>query len=110
MSRFDEITNTDTNTYTKTDTNNVNIDIALEAKKKGMKVIAYGSAAAAKGKQTRHSCGKTIFDIADIVVDTCAPLGDASVDLKNHADKVGPVSTMAFITQPVAPPPQSNTS
>ena len=41
--------------------NNVNIDVALEAKKRGMKVIAYGSAAAAKGKKTRHSCGKTIF-------------------------------------------------
>ena len=50
--------------------NNVNIDVALEAKKKGMTVIAYGWAAAAKGKQTRHSSGKTIFDIADIVVDT----------------------------------------
>lgn len=78
--------------------NNVNIDIALEAKKKGMKVIAYGSAAEAKGKVSRHSSGKTIFDIADLVVDTCAPAGDASVDLKNHVDKVGPVSTMAFIT------------
>jgi uncharacterized phosphosugar-binding protein len=78
--------------------NNVNIDIAIEAKKKGMKVIAYGSAAAAKGKQTRHSSGKTIFDIADLVVDTCAPVEDASVVLKNHQDKVGPVSTMAFVT------------
>jgi len=78
--------------------NNVNIDIALESKKRGMQVIAYGSAAAAKGKKTRHSCGKTIFDIADIVVDSCAPLQDASVDLKNHRDKIGPVSTMAFIT------------
>lgn len=78
--------------------NNVNIDIALEARKKGMKVIAYGSAAAAKGKISRHSSGKTIFDIADLVVDTCAPAGDASVPLKNHIDKVGPVSTMAFIT------------
>jgi uncharacterized phosphosugar-binding protein len=70
----------------------------MEAKKKGMKVIAYGSAAAAKGKVSRHSSGKTIFDIADLVVDTCAPAGDASVPLKNHIDKVGPVSTMAFIT------------
>lgn len=78
--------------------NNVNIDVALEAKKKGMKVIAYGSAEAAQGKQTRHSSGKTIFDVADIVVDTCAPIEDASVDLKNHQDKVGPVSTMAFVT------------
>jgi uncharacterized phosphosugar-binding protein len=78
--------------------NNVNIDIAIEAKKKNMTVIAYGSAEAAKGKQTRHSSGKTIFDIADIVVDNCAPVEDASVPLKDHQDKVGPVSTMAFIT------------
>ena len=78
--------------------NNVNIDIAIEAKKKNMTVIAYGAAAAAKGKQTRHSSGKTIFDVADIVVDTCAPVEDASVPLKGHKDKVGPVSTMAFVT------------
>jgi len=78
--------------------NNVNIDIALEAKKRGMKVIVFGSAAEAKGKQTRHSCGKNIFDLADIVVDTCTPIEDASVKLKNHQDKIGPVSTMAFIT------------
>lgn len=78
--------------------NNVNIDIALESKKKGMKVVVFGSAAAAKGKKTRHSSGKTIFDIADIVVDTCAPAEDASVRLKNHQDKIGPVSTMAFVT------------
>ncbi|MCK7540526.1 MAG: sugar isomerase domain-containing protein [Marinilabiliales bacterium] len=78
--------------------NNVNIDIALESKKRGMKVVVFGSAAAARGKKTRHSSGKTIFDIADIVVDTCAPLEDASVTLKNHHDKIGPVSTMAFVT------------
>ncbi len=84
--------------FSHTGINNVNIDVALEAQKRGMKVIAYGSAAAAKGKKTRHSCGKTIFDIADIVVDSCAPAEDASVPLKNHQDKVGPVSTMAFIT------------
>jgi uncharacterized phosphosugar-binding protein len=84
--------------FSHTGINNVNIDIALEARKKGMKVIVFGSAAEAKGKQTRHSCGKTIFDLADIVVDTCAPLQDASVTLKNHRDKIGPVSTMAFIT------------
>src|SRR3954464_9776175 len=78
--------------------NNVNIDIAIEARKRGMKVIVYGSAAAAKGKKTRHSSGKTIFDIADLVVDSCAPAEDASVPLNNHFDKVGPVSTMAFIT------------
>ncbi len=78
--------------------NAVNIDIALEAQNKGMKVVVFGAAFEAKGKKTRHSSGKNIFEMADIVVDTCAPIEDASVSLKNHVDKIAPVSTMAFIT------------
>lgn len=78
--------------------NNVNIDIALEARKIGMKVVALGSAAEFQDKLTRHSSGKNLFEIADIVVDTCAPAQDASVPLKNHQDKVGPLSTMASVT------------
>ena len=84
--------------FSHTGINNVNIDVALKAKELGMKVIVYGSAAEAKGKTTRHPSGKTIFQIADIVVDSCVPAVDASVVLKNHQDKVGPVSTMAFVT------------
>src|SRR5687768_15958210 len=84
--------------FSHTGINNVNIDVALEAKKRGMKVIAYGSAAAAAGKISRHSTGKTIFDIADIVVDSCAPIIDASVDLKSDQDQDGTASTMAFVT------------
>lgn len=78
--------------------NNVNIDIALESKKIGMKVIVFGSANGAGDRTTRHSSGQNIFEIADLVVDTCTPLQDASVPLKNHFDKIGPVSTMAFVT------------
>ena len=78
--------------------NNVNIDVALEARKRGMTVIAFGSAAGARGKQTRHSSGHTVFDVADIVVDSCAPIEDAGVSLQNHQDKIGPVSTHAFVT------------
>ena len=78
--------------------NAVNIDVALEAKKRGMKVIAYGSVTGAEGKKTLHSTGKTLFEIADVCVDTCAPPQDASVPLKNHLDKIGPLSTMAFVT------------
>ncbi len=84
--------------FSHTGINNVNIDVALEARKKGMKVIVYGSAAEAEGKKSRHSCGKTLFELADVVVDTCVPIVDASVVLKNHYDKIGPVSTMGFIT------------
>ncbi len=84
--------------FSHTGINNVNIDVALKAKELGMKVIVFGSVAESADKQTRHSCGKTLFQLADLVVDSCAPLVDASVPLKNHYDKVGPVSTLAFIT------------
>ena len=84
--------------FSHTGINAVNIDVAMEARNSGMKVIVYGSAAEAEGKRTRHSSGKTLFELADIVVDTCVPVDDASVPLKNHVDKVGPVSTMGFMT------------
>lgn len=84
--------------FSHTGINNVNIDVALEAKQRGMKVIVYGSAEEAKGKTTRHPSGKTLFQLADVVVDSCVPVVDASVVLKNHQDKIGPVSTHAFVT------------
>ena len=67
--------------------NNVNIDVALRAKELGMKVIVAGSASEFEGKPTRHSSGKTIFDIADLVIDSCVPAVDASVPLKNHVTR-----------------------
>lgn len=91
--------------FSHTGINAVNIDVVLEAKRLGMKVIAYGSAKEAgarppdgQGKRSRHSSGATIFELADLVVDTCVPIQDASVPLKGHFDKVGPVSTIAFVT------------
>lgn len=78
--------------------NNVNIDVALRARELGMKVIVAGSAQAFAEKPSRHSSGKKLFEMADIVIDTCVPTVDASVDLKNHFDRIGPISTMAFVT------------
>ncbi|MDH3649033.1 MAG: sugar isomerase domain-containing protein, partial [Saprospiraceae bacterium] len=83
--------------FSHTGINNVNIDVALNAKEMGMSVIAFGSAGESYGKRSRHSSGKTLFEIADVVVDTCVPIQDASVELKNHQDKIGPLSTHAFV-------------
>jgi len=47
---------------------------------------------------SRHPSGKTLFELADVVIDTKVPGGDAAVPLQNHFDNVGPVSTMAFVT------------
>ena len=84
--------------FSQTGINAVNIDVALEAKRRGMKVIVFGSAHETGNKKPRHSGGKNLFEIADYVVDSCCPLVDASVQLKKHQDKIGPLSTMAFIT------------
>jgi uncharacterized phosphosugar-binding protein len=84
--------------FSHTGINNVNIDVALRSKELGMSVVVFGSAEESRGKKSRHSCGKNIFEIADIVVDSCVPLQDASVDLKNHHDKIGPLSTHAYVS------------
>ena len=77
--------------------NNVNIDVALRAKELGMKVIVAGSAAGFDKTASRHSSGRKVFDIADVVIDSCVPATDASVPLKNHYDRIGPISTMGFV-------------
>jgi uncharacterized phosphosugar-binding protein len=82
--------------FSHTGINNVNIDVALRAKEQGLKLVVTGSASQAG--TTRHPSGKTLFELADVVIDTRVPAGDSSVPLKNHVDNVGPVSTMAFVT------------
>ena len=84
--------------FSHTGINAVNIDVALEAKRLGMKVIAFGSAGETGDKVPRHSCGKNLFQIADYVVDSCCPLQDASVKMDKEFDKIGPLSTVAFVT------------
>lgn len=81
--------------FSHTGINNVNIDVALRAKALGMRVVATGSAEQAS--TSRHASRRTLFEIADVVIDTRVPAGDSSVPLKGHVDKVGPVSTMAFV-------------
>src|SRR5262249_52638688 len=64
----------------------------------GMKVVACGSEAGFRATPSRHSSGKKLFEIADVVVDNCTDVVDASVSLEGHQDRIAPVSTMAFVT------------
>jgi len=82
--------------FSHTGINNVNIDVALRAKEQGLKLVVTGSAEEVGAP--RHPSGKTLFELADVVIDTKVPGGDAAVPLQNHFDNVGPVSTMAFVT------------
>ena len=58
------------------------LDIALGAKEKGLIVIAVTSLPHSSASPARHSSGKRLFEVADIVVDTRASLADASIRIE----------------------------
>ncbi len=78
--------------------NSATIDSAMYAREKGLTSIAVTSVANQRGlpqgHPSRHPSGKDLCDLADIVVDTKMPLGDAVMAVDRVTEKVGPVSTM----------------
>jgi uncharacterized phosphosugar-binding protein len=77
--------------------NAVVLDIALGAKEKGLTVIAVTSLPHSSASPPRHSSGKKLFEVADIVVDTRAGLADASIRIDGLDAPVGANSTSVAI-------------
>lgn len=77
--------------------NPVILDMAIGAKQLGMKVIGVTSLPHSSQVASRHSCGKRLYELADVVVDTRVPLRDASIDIEGLNDPVGPTSTLVAI-------------
>ena len=89
--------------------NGAPVDMALTAKAAGLYVIAVTSPAYANVAPSRHSSGKRLHEVADLVLDNHVEPGDAAVELPGLAQRVGPVSTVvgsamlqAIIVQTVA--------
>ena len=80
--------------FSSTGINGVVIDMALRAKEAGIPVIAVTSVQHADASPTRHTSGKKLKDIADVVIDNCTPPGDAVIDIPGLKCKVGPTSTI----------------
>lgn len=73
--------------------NPVPIEMAVEARQIGAKVIAITSQASYATAKSRHSSGQKLADVADLVIDSLVPAGDAVVALPGVDAKVGAVST-----------------
>ena len=73
--------------------NAVPVEMAEEAKKIGMKVIALTSLDFSQQVSSRHSGGKKLYQIADIVIDNCGEVGDAAMEIEGIAAKFSPTST-----------------
>jgi uncharacterized phosphosugar-binding protein len=74
--------------------NAAGIEAALEAHQLGAYVIALTSLAYSRSVQARQAGQPRLFEAADLVLDDCAPVGDALVELPGMGQKVGPASTV----------------
>jgi uncharacterized phosphosugar-binding protein len=85
------------------------IDAALYARERGLLVIAVTSAANYRNKSVRHRGDQHLSEVADFVIDTHVPVGDAAVSLTGLSERVGALSTavgatimQAFVTEIVS--------
>ncbi|MGB9857031.1 MAG: sugar isomerase domain-containing protein [Dictyoglomaceae bacterium] len=74
------------------------IDVAIEGKRKGLFVIALTNLEYSKVFPSRHSSGKHLKDVADLIIPIPGPIGDASIELEKSEIKVGPISTVVSAT------------
>lgn len=73
--------------------NPVVVEVALLVKERHLSVIAVTSVEHSRQVSSRHSSRKRLFDVADVVIDTQAPFGDAVLDIAGLPQKVAAVST-----------------
>ena len=74
--------------------NAVAIDLVLAAREKGVQIVAITNLAYSQSVTSRHSCGKRLFELADVVIDNHGVVGDAVCELPGIAQKAGPTSTV----------------
>lgn len=74
------------------------IEAALIAKSKGLKVIVITSGDNHEKAEAKHSSGKKLGDVADIMISNCCPLEDALVKIPGYPQPVGASSTVAVMT------------
>jgi uncharacterized phosphosugar-binding protein len=70
------------------------IEMAMGARERGLKVIGLCSLEHCKKAKAAHPSKKKLVDVADVILDNGAPVGDSLVDLPGCRHKTGPFSTL----------------
>lgn len=78
--------------------NAVTVDVAIEAKLQGMYVVALTSLEHSRASEAKHSSGRKLHEVADLVLDQHAPAGDSAVWVPDLETPVAPVSTVTGCT------------
>lgn len=71
------------------------VEMALEARQRGLPVIAITSLAHSQGTTSRHSSGKKLYELADVVIDNHCVKGDAMIRMEGLPMPVGAGSGVA---------------
>jgi uncharacterized phosphosugar-binding protein len=66
--------------------------LAFGAKAQGCAVVAITCVAFSKSVSAKHPSGKRLFEVADRVIDTRGPIGDASLDVPELGTTICPLS------------------
>lgn len=80
--------------FSNSGVNEVVVEVALEAKARGLPVIAVVSQEHCAAAAPKHSSGQKLPDVADVTIDNGTPAGDALVRIDGLDDPVGPGSTV----------------
>ncbi len=78
--------------------NRAPVELALAARDIGVTVIGLTSLEYTAQVTSLHPSGKKLCDVADIVIDNCAPFGDACIAVEGYEHKALPISGIAHIT------------
>src|SRR6059058_4313311 len=70
------------------------VEMAEGAKRRGLAVVGVLSLAHCEQARPAHPSGKKLIDVADVVLDNGAPVGDCVLELAGCANKTGPFSTV----------------
>jgi uncharacterized phosphosugar-binding protein len=73
--------------------NSMPIEMAMRAKKEGLFVVAVTSLKQSEKMISRHPSGKKLYEVADVVLDNCAPGGDGCLNINGYI--TGAVSSIA---------------
>lgn len=74
------------------------IEVAMDALSKGVKVIVLTSLEHSRSVTSRHSSGKKLYDLGEVVLDSQVPAGDASMSYQGVSAKAGALSTVLGAT------------
>lgn len=72
--------------------NAATIEMAHAAHERGLSVIAITNLMHSRSVESRHSSGKKLYEVANVVLDNYGCVGDAAIDVGTY--RVGPTSTV----------------